>query len=383
MKTRTKAMYLVVRTVFLNIFTSLSKTYSWEDLQEVRIRKVLIIRLDRVGDMVVTTPIFQAIKEARPHIHISVLVNPVNKNIIINNPFIDDIMLYDSGGSQKNLVSKFIFFQQLRRMKFDIVIDPCLDYELKTAIITRFIGNRYRLGFNFAGKEFFYNLRQRLPTFSYSLVNKYMTDSILDLTGFLGIRKKESQRKHPGPQIYLTREEKKRAEEILQRRGINLKNVVVGIHPGGHYESQRWAVERFAKVSDYLISSQSANVILFGSRDDEFLISRFKKCSLRMPTILPDLTLRDFMATLRLCTLFLCNNSGPLHIATAFNIPTVSTMGPTEPSLWWPYGNNHLVLRKNLECSPCNRGSCKSHECMKLITTDDFLSAVKKQLKNL
>jgi heptosyltransferase-2 len=376
-------MYLTVRSFLLNIFTSLTKTYTWEDLQKARLRKLLIIRLDKIGDMVVTTPIFQAIKEAWPHIHISVLVNPVNKNIIINNPFIDDILLYDKNGSQRNLINKLVFFQKLRKLRFDIVIDPYLDYELKTAIITRFIGNRYRIGFKFAGKALFYNIREPLPTFSPSPDKKHMTDSILDLIGCLGITGKGGQKKHRIPQIFLTSEEKKKAKELLQRKGINLANIIVGIHPGGLYASQRWPVERFAEVSEYLTTNYSTNVILFGGRDDGFLISEFKKCALREPTILSGLTLRDFMATLSYCTLFLCNNSGPLHIATALNIPTVSTMGPTDPSRWWPHGDTHLVLRKNLDCSPCNRGNCKNHECMNLITTDDFLSAVKKQFTYL
>lgn len=125
------------------------------------------------------------------------------------------------------------------------------------------------------------------------------------------------------------------------------------------------------------------DVILFGGRDDNSLISDFKKRALQTPTILSDLTLRDFMAALSYCTLLLCNNSGPLHIATALQIPTVSTMGPTEPSRWWPQGDTHLVLRKDLDCSPCRRGYCENHDCMKLITTDDFLSAVQKQLRYL
>ncbi len=376
-------VYLTVRSFLLNIFTPLTPTYTCDDLHEERIRKLLVIRLDKIGDMVATTPIFRAIKEGWTHVHISVLVNPVNREIIVNNPFIDDILIYDKSGNHRNPIKKFLFFQQLSRMRFDIVIDPYLDYELKTAIITRLIGKRYRLGFTFSGKELFYNIRQPLLTDPVSLNKKHMTDSLLDLIGCLGIKRMDRLSEDRRPQIFLTKDEKKRAKELLQREGIDVESVIVGIHPGGHFATQRWPVERFAEVSEYLITHHTTNVILFGGGEDSSLISEFQACASRKPIILSDLALRDFMATLSYCTLFLCNNSGPLHIATALNIPTVSTMGPTDPSRWWPQGDDHLVLRKNLECSPCNRGSCKNHECMRLITTDDYLSAVKKQLRYL
>ncbi|MEK7846329.1 MAG: glycosyltransferase family 9 protein, partial [Nitrospinota bacterium] len=90
--------------------------------------------------------------------------------------------------------------------------------------------------------------------------------------------------------------------------------------------------------------------------------------------------LRVFISLLSHCHLLLCNNSGPLHIATALKIPTVSTMGPSVPYLWWPAGENNIVLRKEIECSPCNKGLCSGHECMELITIDDMMEAVEKQL---
>ncbi len=136
-------------------------------------------------------------------------------------------------------------------------------------------------------------------------------------------------------------------------------------------------------ISDYLITSYGIKVILFGDRDERSLLSRFNDCAVSKPIILKDLNLREFISVVNHCNLFLCNNSGPLHIATALNIPTVSTMGPTIPFHWWPRGDNHIVLRKDLDCSPCKKGICETHECMELISTDEFLAAVTSQLKDL
>ena len=205
-----------------------------------------------------------------------------------------------------------------------------------------------------------------------------MIDYNLDLLSCLGIEAQKRQ-----PEIFLSTDEKGNASKLLRKNGVNPEKRIIGIHPGGHYESQRWPIKEFAAISDYLITSYGIKVILFAGKEEKRLISEFKVYAVKTPIILEDLNLREFMSTLSYCSLFLCNNSGPLHIATALNIPTVSTMGPTIPYHWWPRGDNHIVLRKDLDCSPCKKGICETHECMKLITTDEFLAAVTSQLKDL
>ena len=380
---KTEDLYLTLRNLALRnlIFGSLlpfTKAYTKEDLSDANIKNILVIRLDRIGDMVMTTPIFRALKEKWPDAQITVLANSVNKNIVINNPFIDCILVYDRKNKHKKLNNRLSFFKDIRKKEFNLVIDPYLDYELNTSIITRIVGSKYRLGFEFAGREFFYNIRYTSNTFPVSTDKKHMIDYNLDLIGCIGVKANKKQ-----PEIFLSADEKENASRILERVGVNPENRIIGIHPGGNYESQRWSVERFAAISDYLIASYGIKIILFGGRDERPLLSGFKDSAVRKPIILGELNLREFISVVSHCNLFLCNNSGPLHIATALNIPTVSTMGPTVPHHWWPRGDNHIVLKNDLDCSPCKKGICETHECMELITTDDFLAAVKTQLKRL
>ena len=377
-KRKLEDLYLALRNLILGSLCSFTKTYKKDDLSDSSIKKILVIRLDRIGDMVMTTPIFRALKENWPDVQITVLTNPVNKNIVINNPFIDCILVYDRENEHKSFNSRLTFFRSIRERKFDLVIDPYLDYELKTSFITRFVGNRFRLGFEFAGRGIFYNIRYHPNVFPLSAEKRHMIDYYLDLVTCLGVDTKKRQ-----PEIFLSSDEKEKAYKLLEKAGVNPENRIIGIHPGGHYESQRWPIREFAAISDYLIASNSIQVILFAGREEKQLMSEFKDYAVKTPIVLEDLSLREFMSTLSHCSLFLCNNSGPLHIATALNIPTVSTMGPTIPYHWWPYGKNHIVLRKDLDCSPCKKGICETHECMKLIQANDFLSAVEAQLKHL
>ena len=371
-------LYLKLRTVILRSLLSLTKAYTEDDLSGISPKQILVIKLDRIGDIVMTTPIFRALKEKWRDARISVLVNPVNESVIINNPFIDNILVYERGGHHKCLIKRIAFLKSIREKMFDIVIDPYLDYELSTAIITRFVGSKYRLGFEYAGKEILYNVICPSKVFPSFTETKHLIDYYVNLIKCLGVEVKAEQ-----PEIFLTPDEKGKARSLLEDKGINRERSIIGIHPGGHYETQRWPIERFAAVSDNLITNYSAEVILFVGPGESHLISEFRDHAVNTPAILDKLNQREFMSVLSCCNLFLCNNSGPLHIATALNIPTVSTMGPTIPFHWWPRGKNHVVLKKEIDCSPCKKGICATRECMLLITVNDFMDAVKKQIKAL
>ena len=371
-------LYLTLRKLILGSLCSFTKTYKKDVLSASSIRKVLVIRLDRIGDMVITTPIFRALKEKWPDVQVTVLTNPVNKNIVINNPFIDCILVYDRENMHKSLNSRLIFFRSIREKKFDLVIDPYLDYEFKTSFITRFVGNRFRLGFEFAGRGIFYNIRYNPNVFPVSTEKRHMIDYDLDLLEHIGIETQKRQ-----PEVFLSTDEKENAYKRLEDAGADPGSKIIGIHPGGNYQSQRWPVKRFAAISNHLITNYDVKVILFAGQAEKQLLSEFRGYAVNTPIFLEDLSLRKFMSTLSHCSLFLCNNSGPLHIAAALNIPTVSTMGPTIPYHWWPYGKDHIVLRKNVDCSPCKKGICETHECMELITTNDFIAAVESQIRAL
>jgi ADP-heptose:LPS heptosyltransferase len=95
------------------------------------------------------------------------------------------------------------------------------------------------------------------------------------------------------------------------------------------------------------------------------------------------LPLDKVAALIALLKLFIANNSGPLHIACALNVPTVSTMGPTNPFLWWPQGKNHIVVKKEMDCSPCNKPKCTKHACMRSISPEEMMEAVDSQITRI
>ncbi len=332
------------------------------------LRNILFLRHDGIGDMVLSTPAFRALKEGMPHARLTVLASPRNRDILSGNPFVDEVMLYEPG-----LSGTVKIIRELRRRSFDIVIDPFLSYKLHTALLAVLSGAGYRLGFAVSGREVFFNLR--CPEGD---ERRSVSAQTLDMARALGLNPRDSM-----PRLYVSGREREEAWENLRKKGAVKGDILVGIHPGGRYESQRWPAGRFAMAADYMISVYRARVVLFGAEDDRETVRFIRKVMSNRPLLMDEAGLRAFIAALSCCSLLICNNSGPLHIASALGIPSVSTMGPTAPRLWWPEGEGHIVIRKNLPCSPCGLPACRSHACMKLISVEEVLQAAGSQLERI
>ncbi len=352
-----KWLYLSIRWLLLSPLLLIRRQYP---LSEYSVRKILLLRHDRIGDMVVSTPLLKGLKRLYPSASITVLASERNHEVIINNPNVDEILIYRGF---------FWFIREMRAREFDLAIDPFNSYELIQPLMTYLSGARYRMGFKEAGREIFFNIKG--PGLYPS---KNLVDHLLDLLSCLG-----GSTKGLKPEIFLKEEEIEDAIRYLSDMGLNADSCIVAIHPGGYYPSQRWAPERFGQLAQGIVSRYKAGVIAFGSVEDNEILKTIRgMCEKVVP--LSGLSLRMLMAVLSRCSLFVGNNSGPLHIAAALGLPTVSITGPTVIPLWLPYGENHIVLRKGLDCSPCNKDICQDHRCMELISVDEVMDAVARQM---
>jgi heptosyltransferase-2 len=328
------------------------------------IGRILFIRIDRIGDLVLSTPALRALKQAFPNSNLTVLASPSNQSLLRHNPYVDRILVYDRN---KSAGDKIRIMKQLRAYGFDLAVDPYPDYELRTAVIAFLSGAKQRVGYASYGREVFFNVEA--PRIK---ANKHFVDLTLGILSPLGIRAENR-----APELFLTDGEKQWARNWLKEKGAWGKPLV-GIHPGGYYESQRWPPENFADLIGQLQGDGKLDLIIFGGPGEEDLTREI--CSMLTREVLasPEDDIRRFAALLSCCSLFVCNNSGPLHIATGLGIPTVSMMGPTVRDRWMPTGDIHKVLRiDELPCIGCNLGHCstKTHDCMRLITPSMVLEA--------
>jgi lipopolysaccharide heptosyltransferase II len=367
-KTIIKALYLNIRSFALKMAALfLFKKKSTLSLQNIE--SILFIRVDRLGDMVLSTPAFQAIKAALPQARLTVMASPANAPILKNNQDVDEVIVYDRSAG---LHEKMKFISGLRSRHFDLAIDPYTDYELKTAWLAGVSGAAHRVGYNAFGREFFFNCPA--PNVE---EDRHFIDLVLDLLKGIGI-----PYENRNPAIYPGADEKAWACQWLQEKGFQGKKVVA-IHPGAYYETQRWLPEYYADLIRLIREQTQAEVIVFGGSSDATVLENILSKLSNPVCVSIQEDIRKFVALLSQCHMFVCNNSGPLHCAVALNIPTISFMGPTVKELWMPVGKEHHVLREDdLPCIGCNIGYCKikTHDCMRLIRPERVINHVLEQI---
>jgi lipopolysaccharide heptosyltransferase II len=360
-KTIIKALYLNTRRFVLKTATFFLYQKKTDPLPE-NIQSILFIRVDRVGDMVLSTPAFRAIRAALPQVHLTVMASPANTSVLKNNPDVDDVVVYDRFAG---VYEKIRFIKRLRLQHFSLAVDPCNDYELKTAFLTGMSGSAHRIGYAAFGREIFFN-GAALRTDG----NKHFVDETLDLLNNIGIPAGSRI-----PAIYISTDEQTWANNWMLENGFHDRKVIA-IHPGAHYETQRWLPEYYAELIDLIRRQTQSDVILMGGATDAKTVDDILSMVKMDVCVCIHYDLRKFFALLSQCQVLVCNNSGPLHCAVALNIPTISFMGPTVKEQWMPMGEIHQVLRMDdLPCIACNLGYCKikMHDCMRLIRPETVI----------
>lgn len=186
-----------------------------------------------------------------------------------------------------------------------------------------------------------------------------------------------------GALLFLSKDEICQAKETLDKNQITPDDLLIGINPGAAYgSSKRWYPERFSQVAAALVKQYHAKIILFGGPGERDIAEEIVRAS--EPSILNmagQTTIRGLMALLSQCRLLITSDSGPMHIAAALGVPVVAIFGSTDPALTTPIGTGHIVIRKNVPCSPCFRRECPTDlMCMDLIQVKDVLEGAKKIL---
>lgn len=174
--------------------------------------------------------------------------------------------------------------------------------------------------------------------------------------------------------------------------GLTPTDIVVGINPGSTYgDAKRWLPERFAEVTERLCRTihkspgQQVSVVIFGAKGEEHLGQEIAaRLSSRSLVLSGATTIRELMAAVKRCSLLLTNDTGPMHIASAFKVPVVAIFGPTDWRTTSPFGGAHAIVREPVDCAPCLLRECPiDHRCMTRVTVDQVYEAATKQTAGL
>ncbi len=364
-----KNLYLSIRAFKFIILGGLTSRLQKKEFDRKSTRSVLVISLKRVGDVILSLPAFRAIKESFPKSQVTVFADAYTKDILERIPYIDAVVPY---GKDSSFLKKAKQVRKLSYNSFDLAVDLTCDYTVEGALWTWLSGAKFRVGYDTWKRGLLFH-RPVEPTKG----GIHAIDEILNIIKSIGLETKDKSLN-----ISASEEATDTVKKFLQDRGVKSDTLLIGIHPGGYYPTQRWLTERFAEVADKLTEKHKARIVLIGGPKEEKITQGITLQMASQALVFLNKPLGDLLSLLQSCHLLICNNSGPLHMATALGTLTVSTMGPTLPERWWPQGKGHIVIRKDLPCVPCNEGHCriKTLECMKSITVEDMLKAAETQI---
>jgi len=363
--------------------------------EEKRKYRILIIRTDRIGDLLLSTPAIKAVREAYPDAHIAVMVRPYVEDIVDGNPYIDEVILCDKYSYKgllredirilKRLIEFFVnlipvitLSWRLHRKRFDLAI--ILHPTDRSNLIPFLAGIPERVGYD---KKLGFLLTKRFKDTKH-LGEKHEIDYNFDVLRAVGIIAKDRTLYMP-----IKAEYERVIDRFMALNDIGNKDVIVAVHPGASCPSKRWPAYRFGRVADELMDKYNVKIVIIGGPSDVKTVREVETGMLLSPIILSEAhSLGEVAALLKKCKLLISNDSGPVHIAVAVGTPVVSIFGRLDPGLspqrWGPVGPNDIVIHKDVGCERCLAHNCKlSFKCLDAITIEEVLSAAEHLLAKI
>ena len=377
------------------------------------INRILVIKLRHIGDVLLTVPVFRALRENFPDARITALVNSGTEGVIEGNPSIDEILTFNRGIKRLPYIDRRLkeidFLNSIRKKDFDMTVD--LTGGDRASIISFISGARYRLGWSskkgFIGKKYLYTSTCKPQK------EKHMVIQNLDIVGQLGIETRDFSIDFHIPDVDMAY-----AGKILRGNDISEKRPIVHIHPTSRWLFKCWKDEYTAEIIKWLLKKK-VSVVVTSSPDKKEMDKARNILSLASSLIthhsprLLDLcgktTLKQLAAVSSASTLFFGVDSAPMHIAAAVGTPVVALFGPSGPTHWGPWDNrkakhmarhsesidppsakkglmtsgSHTVIQRGWGCVPCGRDGCggsKKSKCLEDITPEEIKDVLTSRL---
>jgi lipopolysaccharide heptosyltransferase II len=357
-----------------------------EPVDPATVREVLVLRLDRIGDVVMSLPALADLRAALPNARIRLAVGAWSAEIAKGAP-VDEVLVWSApwvGRSSEGAASLPQLARAARALRddrLDLAID--LQGDVRASLLMRLSGARARAGYANTGGA--YLLTHVVPldeTVSWVEQNRR---AIAVAIG-------------PVPQAAfdpLTDADRRFATELLRNLHLDDQRPLVGLHPSGGRLVKQWPPERWAEVAARLQRDFGATVLVTGSAPDRELAARVAKGLSKKPLDLTGrLGVRETLALVARLDLFLSPDTGPMHMACAVDTPSVTVFGPSDPARYFSGGSGapgtrHVVVRAELWCSPCNLirkppAECTGSEppeCLRLVSVDAVYDAAARLLR--
>lgn len=335
--------------------------------------RILVVNVNWVGDVIFSSPIFKALKEAHPKAQISCLAVPRVREVLESIPYIDEIIIYDEDGRHRNPLAKLMLIFQLRRKRFDIAF--LLHRSLTRALLVYLAGIPQRVGYD--EKNLGKLLTHKVENLDEPL---HRSDRYLHVIESYGIPINDRHCR-----LSVSENAKLDIREILKSKDINENDFLVVINPGGNWGLKRWPAKNFSRLMRGFLVDMGAKVVISGAQKDFSLAEEMNGFAFHNAVSLAGQTdLKQLLALMERADLVVSADSGPLHMANSVGSDVIGLFGPTRPEITGPRGCGQVfTLQHNVGCNQesCYYLKCPDNICMKSITVDD-VSEIIKQIRN-
>jgi ADP-heptose:LPS heptosyltransferase len=308
---------------------------------------ILVIDFGQLGDVVLSLPALRALRERFPGARITVAAGHTATEVINLSGYADATMMVDrvalrDGFAPVSVFQIFKFLKEVRRRKFDFVID--LHSLSETNLLGFFSGAKNRLYSRRPGRslDFLSNFQPRPPLEDPKL-NRHLIDRYLDVVSPLGVSHADRQ-----PRLRTRSADDRAVDQILHKAKADSGSPLVGLFPGAGHPSRRWPLQRFAELTDFLVRNDQLRVLVFAGPEEADLISQMRRSFPASAVILERLTISQLASALARLAVFISNDTGPMHIAAAVGTPVVLLLDKRAPETYLPIGDRHQKVYNKL-----------------------------------
>ncbi len=342
-------------------------------------RRILALRLDRLGDLVMTLPALAELRKLAPEAEIELAVGSWNEELARGLPFVDRVRVVDAPWAAWG--KRAGWSAVLRAMRARPAADLAIDFQgdVRVILLMAASGARSRAGFGDTGGA---NLLTHIGRWDESQSWYRQNMDLLEI-----LFPQASVPETIEPYDFLLPEDRQRGRKLLATTGLtDFPRPWVGIHPSAGRGIKQWEIEKFAALADKLAETVSASVLVTGGPSDRELVEEvMSRAGVKIHRLVAETGVRTFSAVVAELDLFITGDTGPMHIAQAVGAPNLAIFGPSDPVRYGPEGNGEkrVVLRQPLYCSPCNMirkppPECSvldAPECLAAIGVDQALAA--------
>jgi heptosyltransferase-2 len=351
----------------------MKKVSTHQPIHKADINRILIRTTNWVGDMVMTVPAIEAVRENFPESTVAVAARPWVIPLLENHPAVDQVIpLMKKKGSVSRAVEIIRMARLIRGMGFDLAV--LFQNAFEAALLAWLGGIRFRLGYDTDGRRF---LLSHAVTRNQGVSGLHQVEYYLSILRAVGWEAGTRD-----PHLYVAEKDRLNAQSILASDGIEQDHFLLGLSPGAIFgPAKRWPSERFATVADWAVQRWGAKVLVMGSGQEKDICAALTRSMKQRPLDLCGrTTLGEAMALIERCHLFVTNDSGLMHIAAALNVPMVAIFGSTDPVSTGPRSEKARIVRRPVDCAPCLKPECPDdYQCMLIIEPD----MVWKEMENL